>query len=56
MDNFKKHYYLIEEIIDINKYYNLAIDNNCGAISMFSGTTRDYFVDNGIKKTVNNNL
>ena len=49
---FKKHYYLIEEIIDINKYYNLALDPTCGGITMFSGTTRDYFIDNGIKKTV----
>ena len=52
MNNLNKHYYLIEEIIDINKYYNLAIDPICGAITMFSGTTRDYFIDNGIKKTV----
>ena len=48
----KKNYHLIYEPIDINKYYNLTLDPNCGAITMFSGTTRDYFIDNGIKKIV----
>ena len=50
--NIQNNYFLINDTIDINKYYCLALDSSCGAVSMFSGITRDYFIDNGIKKTV----
>ena len=46
------HYYLITEPIDFVKFYNLALEPECGAVSIFSGITRNYFVDNNIKKNV----
>ena len=44
------HFNLIYEPIDINKYYNLALSPECGAISMFSGITRNYFENKTVIK------
>lgn len=48
--NAKSSYYLINELIDINKYYSKVLDPVCGAVSMFSGTTRNYFSDKAVTK------
>lgn len=39
----KTFFYLQYDTIDVNKYYNKVLDEVCGAVSMFSGTTRNYF-------------
>ena len=36
--------------IDINKCYNSVLDPSCGAVSMFSGITRDYYLDKQVLK------
>ncbi|KAJ3330272.1 Molybdopterin synthase catalytic subunit [Blyttiomyces sp. JEL0837] len=38
--------------INLQDLVNKVRDDGCGAISTFSGTTRDYFVVNGIRKRV----
>ena len=48
--NENSFYYLTNEPIDINKYYSMVLDPVCGAISMFSGTTRNYFGDKVVLK------
>jgi molybdopterin synthase catalytic subunit len=48
--NENSSYYLINEPIDINKYYSMVLDPVCGAVSMFSGTTRNYFSDKNVVK------
>jgi len=48
--NENSKYYLVYEPIDINKYYSMVLDPVCGAVSMFSGTTRDYFSDKEVIK------
>ena len=48
--NENSSYYLVNEEIDINKYYSMVLDPVCGAVSMFSGTTRNYFSDKDVIK------
>ena len=46
----KSFFYLQYEPIDINYYYEKVLDEVCGAASMFSGTTRNYFGDKDVIK------
>jgi molybdopterin synthase catalytic subunit len=48
--NENSSYYLTYDSIDINKYYSMVLDPACGAVSMFSGTTRNYFSDKNVVK------
>ena len=48
--NDKSEYHLTYDKLDINIYYSYVLDPKCGAISMFSGTTRDYFEDKEVFK------
>lgn len=48
--NENSSYYLTYDPIDINKYYSMVLDPLCGAVSMFSGTTRNYFSDKNVIK------
>ena len=48
--NEKSSYHLTQEPIEINKYYSMVLDPVCGAVSMFSGTTRNYFSDKNVVK------
>ena len=44
------YFNLIKEKIDINYYYNLGLSPECGAVSMFSGITRNYFENKKVEK------
>ena len=46
----KSFFYLQYEPIDINYYYEKVLDEVCGASSMFSGTTRNYFGEKDVIK------
>ena len=46
----KSFFYLQYEAIDINYYYQKVLDEVCGAASMFSGTTRNYFQEKNVIK------
>jgi molybdopterin synthase catalytic subunit len=50
--NQNSSYHLIYEPIDINKYYDMVLDEVCGAIAIFSGTTRNYFLEKSVVKLV----
>ena len=49
-ENDKTYFYLQQEPIDINYYYSKVLDEVCGAVSMFSGTTRNYFKEQNVLK------
>lgn len=46
----KSFFYLQYEPIDINYYYEKVLHEVCGAASMFSGTTRNYFGEKDVIK------